>query len=180
MGSNPCVSCREHCCIGDYATFVTLGDVRRIAKFTGRPPDEFAKYDDICADPEGQEELMEEKDHSYFEYDKSGKVLQLKAKDNGECIFLKDMKCTIYPARPLVCRIFPIGFRKEGDSFRMLVEEEDISCPIAADGSLSGIFRFLGYDKEKANSLIKQFLEEVEEYRKNIALLGENKLADLI
>lgn len=32
--------------------------------------------------------------------------LQLKHKPNGDCIYLKETKCTIYAQRPILCRFF--------------------------------------------------------------------------
>lgn len=33
----------------------------------------------------------------------------IKIKNDGSCIFLNPSGCSIYPARPLVCRIYPLG-----------------------------------------------------------------------
>jgi Fe-S-cluster containining protein len=35
---------------------------------------------------------------------------QLKTKRNGECIFLREGSCEIYPVRPRICRAYPFWF----------------------------------------------------------------------
>lgn len=177
---NPCLKCKEHCCIGEYGTFVTLGDIKRISKFTKLTPDKFAKYDDICSDPEEQKELMKEHDHSYFEYTDKGRVPQLKSNKKGECIFFKDKKCEIYSVRPLICRIFPIGFRKEKDGTRIFIEEEDKYCKITKKNSLNHILDILNMTGAEAAALIKQFLDEIEEFKKKIPELEKKSLTEVI
>ncbi len=39
----------------------------------------------------------------------------IKTRDNGECCFLKDRRCTIYENRPKICRIYPFMIHKEPD-----------------------------------------------------------------
>lgn len=180
MKSNPCINCKEHCCIGDYGTFATLHDLKRIAEFTEKKPEEFAKYDDICGDLNAQEELMKKKDHSYFEYTNNGKILQLKSKENKECIFLKDNKCEIYPVRPLICKIFPIGFRKNNGELKIFIEPEDKYCKFTEKESLNHILEYLGYTREEALKLINQFLDEVEIFKKKILDLEKKKLDKVI
>ena len=41
------------------------------------------------------------------EPDKDGKVLRLKRKPDGTCIFLDGRRCTIYAERPEECRAYP-------------------------------------------------------------------------
>jgi len=180
MKQNPCIKCRYHCCIGDYGTFATIQDIKRIAEYTRKKPEDFAKYDDICSDKEEQEDLMKARSHSYFEYTEDGKILQLKSKKNGECIFLKDMRCTIYSVRPLICRIFPVGFRKRDGMVKILVEEEDRHCPVARKADIKDILRFLNLTDDKASALIKQFLREVGIYKKKIPILEKRQLNDVI
>ncbi len=176
LNIHPCVRCKEHCCIGCYGTFITLGDLKRIAKATGKKPQEFATYADISSDPEEQEEVIKERTHSYFEYSKDGKILQLKSKPNGECIFLKDLKCSIYNSRPLICKIFPIGFRKTKEGVKLLIEEEDEHCPATAGKSIPDILKFLGFSEKEAMQLITQFLEEIEEYKLKISSVSNENL----
>lgn len=163
--NNPCKTCKEHCCIGDYGTFLTLRDAERISKHLKKDIEDFCFYGDICQDKQGQEELMKDKDHSYFEYCDNGKVLQLKSKNNKECIFLENKKCVVYPVRPLICQIFPIGFRKINRKLKLFIEPEDKYCKITKKESLNHILKFLGCTKQKALSLINKFLKEIKEYK---------------
>lgn len=162
---NICSGCTESCCIGDYGTFVTLQDVNRISSYTGLAPAQFAEYGSICDDPEGQKELMEEKSHSYFEYTASGKILKLKSTIDKKCVFLKDGACKIRTSRPLICRIFPLGFRRTKDKITLFVENEDGYCRMTKTASVQDILNSLGLTEKEALQLIKQFLDEVEKYK---------------
>ena len=166
LKSNPCVGCEEHCCVGEYATFVTFGDVKRISEFTGLEPDVFCVYAPICSDKKGQKELLKEKDHAYFGYGSDGDILQLRACKGGECIFLKDMKCSIYASRPLICKIFPVGFKKVNDKVELFIEVEDSHCAFTDIKSVDKIHDCLGRSKEESLKLIEQFLEEVDVYKR--------------
>jgi Fe-S-cluster containining protein len=39
-------------------------------------------------------------------------VYRMKKTANGKCVFLSDDMCSIYAARPLVCRFYPFELRK--------------------------------------------------------------------
>jgi len=49
-------------------------------------------------------------------------------KIEGDCVFLKNNKCTIYEARPLICRFYPfeLKFDKDKNSHAFTFTEE---CP---------------------------------------------------
>lgn len=162
---NICSGCTESCCIGDYGTFVTLQDVMRISSYTGMAPAQFAEYGNICDDPDGQKELMEEKSHSYFEYTASGKILKLKSTPDKKCMFLEADSCKIRQVRPLICRIFPLGFRKKKGKITLFMEKEDSYCRVAKKNSVSDVLKFIELTEKEAIQLIKQFLDEVEEYK---------------
>jgi len=51
--------------------------------------------------------------------------------DQGKCIFLKDNACTIYPARPLVCRFYPFELNLEGTKH---VFAHSTECPAIGKG----------------------------------------------
>ncbi len=165
QNKHPCETCKEHCCIGDYGTFLTLRDADRISKHTGKKIEEFCFYGPICQDPEEQKEVMEDRDHSYFEYCDNGKVLQLKSKENKECIFLEDKKCIVYPVRPLICKIFPIGFRRIDGELKIFIEPEDKYCKFTEKNCMKHILNCLNYTSAQALHLINQFLKETDEYK---------------
>lgn len=35
----------------------------------------------------------------------------LREKENGDCVFFRDGRCSVYEARPLQCRLYPFWFR---------------------------------------------------------------------
>lgn len=43
----------------------------------------------------------------YIDLPENGDLLRLKSGANGDCVFLADNRCRIYPVRPLQCRTFP-------------------------------------------------------------------------
>lgn len=161
MVENSCINCGEHCCIGPVGTFITLRDAERIANFTGIRMNKFCIFAEISKDKEWQKELMKDRDHSYFEISGSGKVLQLKAKDNEECIFLKDRKCSIHEVKPLVCRIFPIGYKSDGS---LCYFGEDSYCRFM-DKDIKKTCKRIGFTISQIKKLVKQHLKELEEYK---------------
>jgi len=75
-----------------------------------------------CSDTSGYVELTEEEAgniaeflglsetdflEKFIEVTKDAASLHLKSHENGDCIFLVENRCSIYPARPLQCRTFP-------------------------------------------------------------------------
>ncbi len=162
MSSNPCIKCKEHCCIGPIGTFITIHDAKRISDFTGKKMKEFCVFDNISKDPHFQRYLVKNKDHSYFKISKTGKILHLKSKPNDECIFLKDKQCTIHGARPLVCKIFPIGYKFDGS---LCYFEEDEYCGFM-DKDMEITCKNIGMTIEEVKKVVAQHLKEVEEYKK--------------
>jgi len=83
---------------------VTHYDVHRLSKFTNIPPRRIVKFyrpDEIEEDDEDRSEWIR---LSY-----GMRFMGLRKRD-GRCIFLsKERKCTVYPVRPLTCRIFPLS-----------------------------------------------------------------------
>ncbi len=43
---------------------------------------------------------------SYLQFSEDGNTLLLSSHPNGDCIFLRENQCTIYPVRPLQCQTF--------------------------------------------------------------------------
>lgn len=41
------------------------------------------------------------------------RILRLRTGRNGECVFLKNGKCSIYSVRPGICRMYPFWFRNK-------------------------------------------------------------------
>lgn len=68
---------------------------------------------------------------------------------NGECVFLKSGKCSVYANRPTACRIFP--YTSDGVSGMI-----DPECPRASDFKADP--NFLGY----AEGGMKEIVEDVQ------------------
>ncbi len=107
-----CTAIEEDCCTTDYAKFITLQDAKRISSFLNQDLKEFAVFESL-SDLDKETDLFIEKPHHYY-YDlaQDGKVLQLKKKEDGSCIFFKSGKCSIHSARPLTCRAYPFWYKK--------------------------------------------------------------------
>ncbi|MGE5554732.1 MAG: YkgJ family cysteine cluster protein [Methanocella sp.] len=54
-------------------------------------------------------------------------------KQYGDCIFLKDNKCTIYELRPLICRFYPFELKYSPDK-RTHVFTVTKECPMIGQG----------------------------------------------
>ena len=84
--------------------------------------------------------------------------LSEKYKMNGNCIFLKDKKCTVYNSRPTQCRTWP--FWNENMNAKVWNEDIAINCPGIGKGKLiksKTIERFLKEDLKNEDSIIKKF-----------------------
>ena len=84
--------------------------------------------------------------------------LSEKYKINGNCIFLKDKKCTVYNSRPTQCRTWP--FWNENMNAKVWNEDIAINCPGIGKGKLiksKTIKRFLKEDLKNEDSIIKKF-----------------------
>tara|TARA_Y100000034_G_scaffold89941_1_gene108312 strand:+ start:8052 stop:8609 length:558 start_codon:yes stop_codon:yes gene_type:complete len=168
---NPCTKCKEHCCIGPIGTFITIHDAKRMSDYSKLPMNEFCFFGNISKDPKWQKVLMDEKDHSYFKISSTGKILQLKSKDNDECIFLKDFKCEVHPSRPLVCKIFPVGYKFDGS---LCYFEEDEYCKFMHE-DVCVTCKNIGLSIDEVKKIVKQHLEEVEQYKKYEKYFLEDK-----
>lgn len=66
---------------------------------------------------------------------------EMKKRDDGKCVFLKNDRCTIYAVRPLICRFYPFELKSLGDKkYQFLFTEE---CPAIGKGRMlsEGYFR---------------------------------------
>ena len=77
---------------------------------------------------------------------------------NGNCIFLKDRKCSVYNSRPTQCRTWP--FWNENMNAKVWNEDIAINCPGIGKGKLiksKTIERFLKEDLKNEDSILKKF-----------------------
>ena len=66
-------------------------------------------------------------------------VAMLRQIQNGDCAFLKDRKCSIHPAKPKICRAFPLAAatvfdKKTGTVKSGYLQTERLSCPGTRSG----------------------------------------------
>jgi Fe-S-cluster containining protein len=57
------------------------------------------------------------------------RLLRLKIDDKGRCIFLdKKNQCSIYPIRPLICKIYPYWYNKTSKGIAIVYHDKDDLC----------------------------------------------------
>ena len=79
-----------------------------------------------------------------------------KPKLNGNCIFLRDKKCSVYISRPSQCRTWP--FWNENMNAKVWNEDISINCPGVGKGQIIGINKiekFLKEDLSNEKSILK-------------------------
>jgi Fe-S-cluster containining protein len=54
-------------------------------------------------------------------------VFQMKKTVDGSCVFLRDSSCSIYEARPLICRFYPFQLQNRGNDRYVFRYTEE--CP---------------------------------------------------
>lgn len=179
MTDNFCMRCSDHCCIGDYATFITLKDAMRISKSKNIGVDEFCFYGPIYRIKKEQNEMKKTRDHAYFDFSE-GYVLQLKGTKDKKCIFFIGNKCSVYDKRPMICRIFPLWFKKTGGKLKLVIEEEDTYCPITKGRSISEICLILGRTEKEMMDTALKFYDEIEEYKEYSLNLKDKKPSEVM
>ena len=107
-----CAGCCRAVC-GDNVVAVFPGEVRRIMAASGK------SWFEVAKPPESDDFAAEGYRHA-FEW-------VLRRKPDGDCVFLKDGQCTVYDARPHICRTYP--FRLEAGKL------EQYECDGLATGS---------------------------------------------
>ena len=128
-----------NCCVsrGSYGfVFLSKKDLLRLAKYFKTSSKKFIiKY---CQTSDGYTHLKE-------------------IRKNGECIFLKNKKCTIYKARPTQCRTWP--FWPENMNNKTWNDEVINFCPGIGKGKIinkNKINKLLIIDKLNANNIYKE------------------------
>jgi len=166
-----CRNCRKdvHCCIfrnNSGFTFVGINNAKQIKRRTGKGFNEFLDYSPL---PKKIISRLKNDDPSlegavrYSQLD-NGRLLRLKTKKAGSCIFLSNGKCEIYTVRPNVCRIFPF-YAVKLISGKIKVIEHDSSprCPIVKNG-----VKLSGREEAKIKKIFRDISRENAYYLKNI------------
>lgn len=125
-----CHSC-AHCCT-DVVCLPTPWDVRRITKMTKRDPEDFIEF----LEPDEIQDV-EMDDPTWLDVDGKKFIMSLKRDETVGCEFLdkKTKFCTIYEARPLLCRLYPFELlQDDDDNFLGFQLHKDVGCPKHTDG----------------------------------------------
>ncbi len=175
-----CKKCKKniHCCIfknNSGFTFIGIKDAERIKKTIKKDYSYFLDYSPL---PKKIISAIK-KDESYLEgalrysqIDKK-KILRLKTKKQGRCIFLNDKgKCDIYSIRPNICRIYPFWVIRLNNG-KLKVIEHDINSGCSVIKSLNKKHTDLEKTLSKKEIKdIKKVVKDIEKenlfYKKNI------------
>lgn len=182
LGCSDCLDV-NHCCIDSYEDetllVVDFRDIKRICDFTKRKPDEFIEFKQL------KDRRFNEldKDETYYFIDK--KILMLKKKNN-RCVFLDENRiCSIYPARPNLCRLFPLWYEESECGNLKIVrcnKRSDDSCIISKNAPrlCSSLFEKLGVSMKEILNVAKESNAGLEEYNKNKPLLLDNSIEEVM
>ncbi len=150
-----CVRCARHMetCCQTCEVYVTLGDVDRIAAFTGR--DDFHEFcpagDPIYTNHDDDPTWM----RHVFRADGTRRVL--KREENGNCTFLGPHGCRLpLEVRPLVCRIYPYDYNEQG-----FKEHLTPGCPLELVRRGLTLIDELGMNRADAERWRQQLYEEI-------------------
>lgn len=95
-----CMGCGG-CCTHSVVP-ITDADVKRIMKHTGLPADKIVRFID-------QSEVEKDDQDESWVHLSYGKRVMVLQRANDRCKFLDDdNRCTVYTARPMTCRTFPL------------------------------------------------------------------------
>lgn len=135
-------------CCTDFFTQIglTLGDVQRIADWLGKDPEELFK-EHISLMPFGTD---------------TPNIFEIELGMNLPCRFRKDGKCSIYNARPLNCRMFPVWILADVPQEKLLetIDDSHKCMPTELDDEQRRRFREY---KEKVGKLILSEAKETDE-----------------
>jgi Fe-S-cluster containining protein len=172
-----CGMCGEesHCCIfkssSEFA-FVGIRTARDIKKKTGKDYSYFLDYSPL---PKKAVNALRDDDPAlegmmrYQQLDKN-RILRLKAKKDGRCIFLGDNGCcSIYSFRPNICRMFPFWAIKLTDrSVKVIRHDFDIECGAISHVSEEVEEHISKKEIQAIKKLFNDMIKENKDYKKNI------------
>ncbi|MBU0627635.1 MAG: YkgJ family cysteine cluster protein [Nanoarchaeota archaeon] len=174
-----CKNCKkhEHCCIFDDQlgfVFVGIKNAENIKRTTKKDYSYFLDYSPLpkpLASSLKDEDPVLEGKMRYHQLDKN-RILRLKTKKNGKCIFLGDHgKCEIYNIRPNICRIFPFwAIRLTNNKLKVIEHDPCSDCSVVKSIAKNGSVKKNVSKKEAEN--IKKIFRNIEKediyYKKNI------------
>jgi hypothetical protein len=166
-------------CCKRYAIPVTPADIRQIIKFTGLNPRAFLALilpdDSVMKTYEDYPKIRLEDGDSF--------VLVLSEKGDS-CMFLENNRCSIYEARPMVCRPFPFQYsaKKGGEIGFSVNEEAHTFCRGLGKGMSDFDFAKLKISATAIESQNKAFREKARKWNANAASrhINSSRIAALI
>ncbi len=157
-------------------SFVPIGieDAEKIKKNTGKKFSEFLDYSKLS---EKALKSVEESPEN-TEIIKDGRVLRFKMNKEGNCVFLKDNKCSIHETRALLCKIYPFWYKKtESGKIEIELFDKKESC-LLSKACLNGI-KLSKEDEDELIKVAEEMEKETEYYKKNIdRFVKDNNLMD--
>jgi len=150
-----CAQCARHqrTCCQDTDVFVTVGDLERIERHTGRSDcheyraatnPEYLDQDD---DPVWVQHV--------FRPDGTRRVLR--QRPDGDCMFLGGQGCVLpQNVRPLICRLYPFGFDADG-----LDDSPSTACPVHLLPPGRDVLAEMDMDMAAARRWHRQLYEEL-------------------
>ena len=154
-----CTKCGACCSYPGLIVNVTPRDVRVLAKQLKADASALLKVLAFYQVEPGSMDEAEVQERMVFPAVKTHKgmaYLGLLKQASGECIFLKDNKCTIYAARPRICQSFPFTYKKtERGIETSLTRFATTSCP--------GIGQGEPVNEQKVKATGRSILDEVDE-----------------
>lgn len=171
-----CKTCQTsvHCCIfakNNGFTFVSIKDALAIKKKTGKDFDYFLDFSPL---PKKIVNSLKNDDPNlegalrFSQLDKKKRILRLKTKKNGYCIFLNENRmCEIYGIRPNVCRIFPFWVMKLTNGKNIVIgHDSEPRC-----GMIKSIIKS---ERNIENSISKRKSSEIKKMFKKILIEDNN------
>lgn len=176
---NYCRKCSKsvHCCIfEDKSSFAFIGikDAKIIKNKINKNYKDFLDYSPFPKKLINQlkkEDPLLEGALRYNQLDKDNRLLRLKTKQEGRCIFLKnDGKCEIYKIRPNICRIYPYwAIKLNNGKVKVVSHDEDSGCGVIKSRYKKNINKDLSEIEIKdIKETFKNIIKEDKVYRKNI------------
>ncbi len=181
-----CCACAKdvHCCTFNNKsgfTFVGTNDAKKIKNKTKKEYSEFLDYSPV---PSNIVSVLKNDDPSlegklrYSQLDKENRLLRLKTKKDGTCVFLDEKKrCTIYNIRPNICRIFPFWAMKLlSGKIKIIEHDEEPKCGIvkSKNKKYEDIEEGLSEkEKKEIKTLFREIKKENKYYKRNIKAFVE-------
>ena len=165
--------CRRcgHCC-SLYSIPCTDKDVQRILSYLMYPLEKASDFIELVEPEDYVMESYEDVPKVLIkDFDSENIVLVLKSDIIDKyCYFFNQVKCSIYPARPLVCRFFPIVYEYEDGSEAELIERpEDIKFSVFEEGKYcKGMGQGKEFEFDKLREITVQTIKEDIEYKNKV------------